>query len=149
MTFELKPVERATFDANWTPGVRAQLDEFIYRYEQWDNWMGQRNWVMDKSTQTTVTHVRMANKFDAAECYALVQQGEFALIRNVGWGTYTIAAFSQGFSQRIDEVKELAAKALLLGGRQLDGNPGPDSDDFLRSIPYVNFVDYVAPKIGE
>ena len=132
MTFEIKPVDRATFDAIWTPSVRAQLDEIIYSTDHWVDDMERAIWVIDNSTQTTVKRVRMANKFDAAECYALVQQGEFALIRNVGWGTYTIAAYSTGFSQRIDEVKNLATEALLLGGRQLDGNPEPDPDDFIR-----------------
>lgn len=151
MPFEIKPVDRTTFEAIWTPAVRAQLDEFIYGTDHWFDDMDIRPnlWVIDETTQTTLIRVGMANKFDAADCYALVQRNEFALIRNVSWGTYTIAAYSTGFSKRMDEAEELVTKALLVGGQRLDGNPWPEKKDPNRSIPYVNFVEYVAPKIGE
>ena len=144
MTFELRPIDRPTFDAIWTPKVKEEIDKIIYSTANWIDRVDSKRWVIDDSAQTCLIRVAMANKFDGAQCYALVKDGEFAIIRNVKYGTFSIAATSAGFSQRIDEVRQLATEALLLGGMRLTGNP--NTADFLTRIPYVNFVEYIAPS---
>jgi hypothetical protein len=143
MTFEIKPIDRATFEAIWTPAVAEQLDKLIYETANWiDNFDG-RHWAIDEDKQACFLQVHMSNRLDPAQCYALVMRGEFALIRNVGYCTYSIAATSVGFVNRLDEVKHMVNQSLQIGGTQLDGTTEPHNT---WTVPNAEFVPYVAPQ---
>lgn len=121
MTFEIKPIDRGTFDTVWTPEIARQLDKIIYATENWIDELEGRTWAVDEIKGAHFIRVQMANRMDGATCYALIQDGEFALIRKVKYGVYTIVVTSAGFRVRLGEVQQMIEEALLLGGEFLNG----------------------------
>jgi hypothetical protein len=144
MTFEIKPINRSAFDAVWTPEIARQLDKVIYETESWINELEGRTWAVDATKRAYVIKVLMANRMDGAICYALVQDGEFALIRKVKYGIYSIVETSAGFENRLDDVKQMIEEALLIGGEFLNGKGAKSGVlDAYWPVSSVQFIPYV------
>jgi hypothetical protein len=144
MTFEIKLVDRETFDEIWTPEVAKQLDgEYIYSTENWSQDLSRRTWAIDEEERACLIWVHMADRLDGATCYAFVMKGEFALIRNISYCVYSIVTVSTGLQSRIEEVKKMVGDALRLGGERLNGVTDPKN---ILAVPKPTFVSYQQPK---
>jgi hypothetical protein len=87
---------------------------------------------------------------DGALCYVLVMYTEFALIRKIKYGVYSVVLTSVGCQDKLDEVLTLAKEALLLGGEFVNGRGAKSGTlDAYWAVPTVQFVPYVKPKITE
>jgi hypothetical protein len=150
MTFEIKPINRSAFDAVWTPEIARQLDKIIYATENWINELEDRTWAVDEATGAHFIRVQMANRLDGAMCYVLIIGGDFALIRKVKYGVYSIATTSAGLKDHLDQVKEMTKEALTLGGEffYIKGAMGGTFDSY-PPVLSVQFVAHVDPPKGD
>ena len=140
MAFEIKPIDRAAFDEIWTAEIRNQLNiEYIYNTANWtdDDTLSRRKWAIDEQKRAAVLWVRRADRLDGTQSYVLTMGGEFALFGEVGFRTYQFIVMTDGFKQRIDEVKAMIAEALILGGTNVKGDPGPDNIFAIKSVQFV------------
>lgn len=138
MTFEIKPIDQAIFDAVYTPGLTHQLNRFIRPHRDWFD-LNRRLWVVDQARDAYFLEVSLADPMNWAFSYVLIQHGEFALVRAEGHCRYSFVTVSAGFALRLDEAKCLVAEALRVGGVFLDGcydlSPG-----FGVNLPNINAV---------
>jgi hypothetical protein len=138
MTFEIKLIDREAFDEIWTSEVAKQLDGgYIYSTENWSQDLSRRTWAIDEEKRACLIWVHMADRLNGANCYAYVMRGEFALIRNISYCTYSVVTVSAGLQSRIEEVKQMVGDALRAGGVHLDGVTDPKN---VFAVPDARFV---------
>jgi hypothetical protein len=150
VAFEIKPIDRVKFDTVWTPDIARQLDKIIYATENWINELEDRTWAVDDVKGAHFIRVQMANRLDGAMCYALIVGGDFALIRKVKYGVYSIATTSAGLKNHLDQVEEMTKEALTLGG-ELFYAKGAMGGAFDNHPPVlsVQFVAHIDPPKGD
>ncbi len=140
MPFEIKPIDRAAFDEIWTAQIRGLLNiEFIRHTDNWtdDFTLSRRTWVIDEQKRAALVWVRRADRMDGTRSYVFTMDGEFVLFGEIGYRVYEFVAISEGFKQRMDEVKAMIAEALCLGGEDVDGDPGPSNMNIITNVQFV------------
>ena len=138
MPFEIKPIDQHTFDAVYTPKLTNQLSGFIHPTRDWFD-LSRRRWMVEQARDIYFLEASLAGRMDWAFSYVLIQNGEFALLRTEDHFHYSFVKVSTGFFFRLDEVKELVAEALRVGGVFLDGCYDPPSC-FGMNLPNINAV---------
>jgi hypothetical protein len=150
MAFEIKPIDIKIFRSIWVPEVQVPLDRLIYPTENWTDELSDSSWAVDHLEGAYVIKVVMSNRMDGANCYVLVKNSEFALIRNVRYGIYTVVKVSTGFENSLDQVYSMVEEALLLGGERLNGEGAKyRALNGYWPVSTVQFVPYVKPVIEE
>jgi hypothetical protein len=144
MTFEIKSIDQAMFDAVYTPGLTHRLNRFIHPTRDWFD-LSPRLWVVDPARNASFLEVSLVDRMNWAFSYVLIQDGEFALVRAEGHGRYSFVTVSAGFASRLDEAKCLVAEALRVGGVFLDGCYDPPSGVGMNlrhtnAVPDVEFI---------
>lgn len=138
MPFEIKPIDQQTFDAVFTPRLTNQLSGFIHPTRDWFD-LSRRWWMVEEARDIYFLEASLAGHMDWAFSYVLIQNGDFALVRTEDDFHYSFMKVSAGFFLRIDEIKDLVAQALRVGGIFLDGcydlPPG-----FGMNLPNINAV---------
>jgi hypothetical protein len=142
MAFVIQPVARDVFDSFWTPGLKREISKFVHAVDGSAQEFQHQTWAIDEGTKACLLPVSLADKLDAAWCYAFVMNGEFAVVRQEGYCVYSFVSISPGLKDRIDGVKRLIAEALRVGGEFLDGKSG---DDGLFAVPDALFIPLVEP----
>ena len=141
MTFEIKPIDRKTFDEIWTPEIAQQLDiEYIRQTADWadDFSLSRMTWAIDKNKRACLIWVTSGDRLDGTRRYALVMNGEYALIAEQGYRTYAFTLVSEKFKNKLDQVKEMISEALILGGEFLNvGQPLSDLS-IIKSVQFIN-----------
>lgn len=138
MPFEIKPIDQQTFDAVFTPRLTNQLSGLIHPTRDWFD-LSRRRWMVEQARDIYFLEASLAGHLDWAFSYVLIQNGDFALVRTEDHFHYSFVKVSAGFFLRIDEIKDLVAQALRVGGIFLDGcydlPPG-----FGMNLPNINAV---------
>lgn len=138
MPFEIKLIDQQTFDAVYTPKLTNQLSGFIHPTRDWFD-LSRRRWMVEQARDIYFLEASLAGRMDWAFSYVLIQNGEFALIRTEDHFHYVFVKVSEGLFSRLDEVKDLVAEALRVGGVFLDGCYDPPSG-FGMNLPNINAV---------
>lgn len=138
MPFEIKPIDQDTFDAVYTPKLTIQLSSFIHPTRDWFD-LSRRRWMVEQARDIYFLEVSLAGRMDWAFSYVLIQNGEFALVSTEDHFQYSFVKVSTGFFFRLDEVKDLIAQALRVGGVHLDGCYDLPSG-FGMNLPNINAV---------
>ena len=138
MPFEIKPIDQEIFDAVYTPKIAHHLSGFIHPIRGWFD-LSRLRWMVEPSRNTYFLEASLADRTDWAFSYVLIQNGEFALVRTEDHFHYSFVKISPGFFRRLDEVQDLVAQALRVGGIFLDGCYDPPPG-FGMKLPNINAV---------
>lgn len=123
MAFEISRVDNDTFAALLTEDVVRQVRDLVFMPDDWATFHNDHPVAVDHDRRCVLLYVSSADKLNAGNFYLFLQQGEFALMEQRAFNTYSFNRASPSLRTRREQVVALISEALRVGGVFVDGNP--------------------------
>ncbi len=137
MAFKIVSIDREKLNEIYTPEVAADFEQHIYPKRNWDSVIGGRTWAVDESIGAHLFEVVLADRMDASICYAFIMGRMHAVIKTVGFRQYAFIQASAEVKAHQQNVQNLIAEALHVGGQYLKGD---EVSSGIFSVPNAQFI---------